>query len=411
MDVAREVSLARVTELRRVGRLADVGDQVGRVGPAGLLVEGDFRTLEIAERHQIGVGAADLRGVVDRVGIERHGIPEHRGTEVEPLLIDDVQSPVAHRIEPPEAGRIVAQRRRVEIREDVDPVDAVDRVVLHHGTPALVVARQVLADDQPQVHPVSTDKRIGPVEDVVYREVVIPPVPEVGRDALALGVEHRNVEDIARTEQRTGRIGQDDLFEELVLEFVGDRIDAVGLALHGTEGQDGPLAARDGIDLARGARGEESLRVHVDLQVLHAPLREVHVQEHRSLADAAFPVVPAVRLGGIGLFVKPDIEVRSEETLVGGLAHVLLQIRCRNALLPRRRLVVLDTDLLQEILSFGDVARNAARRAGKAQHGDQQYAPDAPHADQSLLKSPSPGAAPDRTAKWPGCRGARSGVR
>ena len=194
MDVAREVSLARVTELRRVGRLADVGDQVGRVGPAGLLVEGDFRTLEIAERHQIGIGAADLRGVVDRVGIEWHGIPEYRGTEVEPLLIDDVQSPVAHRIEPPEASRIVAQRRRVEIREDVDPVDAVDRVVLHHGTPALVVARQVLADDQPEVHPVATDKRIGPVEDVVYREVVIPPVPEVGRDALALGVEHRNVE-------------------------------------------------------------------------------------------------------------------------------------------------------------------------------------------------------------------------
>ena len=170
------------------------------------------------------------------------------------------------------------------------------------------------------------------------------------------------------------RIGQHDLFEKLVLKFVGDRIDAVGFALMRAVGDPGPLAAPGGVDLERRPRSEKALRVHVNLQVLGALLRQPHLQQHGSLPDLALPVVPAVVLRRVGLFVEPDVEIGPEEAFVGGLPHVFLQIGRRDALPAGRRLVILDLHLLHEVLSLGNVARDTAGRAQKAQRRGGEYA-------------------------------------
>ena len=378
-NVARQVALARVERLRRIGRSADEGDDVGDVGRPGLLLEGDFRALEIPQRHQVGIGAIDLRRVVDVVGIERHGLTEHRRAQVGPFLVDDVQTAVVDRIEPRKQRRVGPCDGGVVIGENVDPVDTVDHVVVHHGQSAFVVAREILFDDQPQVdQPLLLEHPRG-VGDVVDREIVVPPLLEVGGDALPLGIEDRHVVNIARMQQRIDGVGQHDLFEEVVLELVGNGVDAVRLALARAEGDRRTLAARNGVDLIGRLRGEKTLRVHVDLQVFGALLGQPHVQRHGRLPDLALPVVPAVVLRRVGLLVEPDVEIRPEEAFVGSLAHVLLHVGSRDAFLAGRGPVVLDLYFLQKILSFGNVARDAARRAQQAQQRGGEYATRSPH--------------------------------
>ena len=127
-------------------------------------------------------------------------------------------------------------------------------------------------------------------------------------------------------------------------------------------------------------RREETLGIHVDLEILGTLARQVHVEDDGLFADAAFPLVPLVVLRGVGLLVEPHVEIGAQEALVGGLAHVFLQVLGRNALLARRRAVRLDGDLLQEIFAVGNTARDAARRACKAQQHDQSYTPHPKHA-------------------------------
>lgn len=152
-------------------------------------------------------------------------------------------------------------------------------------------------------------------------------------------------------------------------------------------GDPGPLAAPGGVDLERRPRSEKSLRIHVNLQVLGALLRQPHLQQHGSLPDLALPVVPAVVLRRVGLLVEPDVEIRPEEAFVGSLAHVLLHVGSRDAFLAGRGPVVLDLYFLQKILSFGNVARDAARRAQQAQQRGGEYATPIP-ARRQLLKNP-----------------------
>ena len=59
-----------------------------------------------------------------------------------------------------------------------------------------------------------------------------------------------------------------------------------------------------------------------------------------------------------------------EENGLPSLAHVFFEVGSRDALLAGRRFVGLDRHLLQQVLPFGNLARNAARGAKKAQHGD-----------------------------------------
>ena len=181
-------------------------------------------------------------------------------------------------------------------------------------------------------------ERVGDIVDVVDRKVVVAALLEESRDALPLAVEHRDVENPARTDQRIGGVGQDDLFEELVLKIVRNAVDAVRLALPGAVDDLGAPAARGGIDFERRLGREEPARVHIDLQVLRAPLGQAHVEQHGFLPDLAFPVVPPVLLARIGLLVEPDIEIRPQKTLVGGLAHVFFEVGSRDALLAGRRL-------------------------------------------------------------------------
>ena len=283
------------------------------------------------------------------------------------------------RIEPRQEGRIEPGRRGVVVREDVDPLDAVDRIVVQLGTSVLVVAGQVLPDNHAQVDAVVPAQRIGDVLDVVDREVVVAPLLEVGRDPLTLGIEHRDVEDIARPHEPVNRIGKHQLLEELVAELVGDRVDAEGYALPRAEGDLRPPAPRRGVDLEAGTRGEKALRVHVDLQVLRAFEREVHVEQHGLLPDAPLPVVPAVLLVGIGLLVEPDVEVRAEEPLVRGLPHVLLQLGGRDAFVARCGAVGFDLHPLQQVLPLGDMPRDAACRPDEEQHHGDEYAAHPPH--------------------------------
>ena len=132
------------------------------------------------------------------------------------------------RVEPREERRIGPERRRIVIREDVDPVDPIHPVVLRPGPSAVVVSRQILPHDHPQLHAVVARQRIGAEEDVTDRKVVVPLLAQTGRDAFAFGVEHRNVEHVARMQQRPGRVGQDERREGTVLELVRDRVYAVG---------------------------------------------------------------------------------------------------------------------------------------------------------------------------------------
>ena len=124
---------------------------------------------------------------------------------------------------------------------------------------------------------------------------------------------------------------------------------------------------------------EEPARVHIDLQVLRAPLGQAHVEQHGFLPDLAFPVVPPVLLARIGLLVEPDIEIGTQKTFVRGLAHVFLEISRSDTLLAGRRLVGVDLHLLQQVLTFGDLARDAACGADQAQHGGNEYTTGPPH--------------------------------
>ena len=387
-DVAGQGSLAEGRQRQRIGR------RIRRGGlPRGgrLLLEGDPRTLEIPQRHQFGVGAAHLRGVVDAARIERNGLPQHRGADIGPAVVDDVQAPVGERVEPPEQRRVLAQGRGIEVREEVDPVDAVDRIVIHAGAALLVIPRQIAPHDHAQLHPPVARKRVGPEDDLIDRKVVVSAVAEVGRDAFALVVEHRHVEDIPPVQQRSGRIGKNQPRKGAVAKHVGHRIDAVGLALEGAEGYLRPPAPRDGVHLAYGPRRKEALRVHVDLEIAYAPRRERRVEEHGSLADTAFPVVPAVLLRGVRLPVEPDVEVGAQQPLVGGLPDIFPEFRGGDPLLAGHRTVLLDTDLLQVVASLGQLPRNAAGRAGKAQHDGCNDTTDLPHGIQRfqlLLKKP-----------------------
>ena len=222
-------------------------------------------------------------------------------------------------------------------------------------------------------------ERVGDIVDVVDRKVVIAALLEESRDALPLAVEHRDVENPARTDQRIGGVGQDDLFEELVLKIVRNAVNAVRLALPGSVGDPGAFAPRSGIHLEGHLRGAKSLRIHKDLQVLGTPLRQAHVQQYGLLPDPALPVVPPVLLAGIGLLVEPDIEIGTQKTFVRGLAHVFLEIGRSDALLAGRRLVGVDLHLLQQVLTFGDLARDAACGADQAQHGGNEYTTGPPH--------------------------------
>ena len=369
-NIALQIALLRKAGLRGIRRGADEGDVIGDIDAPGLLDEGDLGALEIAERHQVGIGAVHLRRIVDVVGIERHRLTQNGRTQVRTLLVDDIQTAVIERIEPRKKGRIGPRDGRIVRRKDVDPVDAVDHVVVHHGLSAFVVTRKILLDIDLHIDLMVSAERVGDIVDVVDRKVVVAALLEESRDALPLAVEHRDVENPPRTDQRIGGVGQDDLFEELVLKIVRNAVDAVRLALPGAVDDFGAPAARGGIDFERRLGREEPARVHIDLQVLRAPLGQAHVEQHGFLPDLAFPVVPPVLLARIGLLVEPDIEIRPQKTLVGGLAHVFFEVGSRDALLAGRRFVGLDRHLLQQVLPFGNLARNAARGAKKAQHGD-----------------------------------------
>ena len=182
----------------------------------------------------------------------------------------------------------------------------------------------MLFDDDAHPHAVVAREGVGQELDVVDREVVVAALLEVGRDAFALAVEHGDVENPAGPHKGVDRVGSQDLLEELVAEVVGDRIDQVGLALPHAVGDAGAFAARNGVDLERGVRREETLGIHVDLEILGALAREVQVEDDGLFADAAFPLVPLVVLRGIGLLVEPHVEIGAQKALVGGLAHVFL---------------------------------------------------------------------------------------
>ena len=126
-------------------------------------------------------------------------------------------------------------------------------------------------------------------------------------------------------------------------------------------------------------RRAKSLRIHKDLQVLGTPLRQAHVQQYGLLPDPALPVVPPVLLAGIGLLVEPDIEIGTQKTFVRGLAHVFLEISRSDTLLAGRQLVGVDLHLLQQVLTFGDFACDAACGADQAQHGGNEYTTGPPH--------------------------------
>ena len=222
-------------------------------------------------------------------------------------------------------------------------------------------------------------QRIGHILDIVDRKVVITPLLEVGRNTLALAVEYCDVEDAALAEQRIGGIGQDDLFEELVLELIGHGVDPVRLALPGSVSDPGAFAPRGGVHLEGHLRCAEALRIHKDLQVLGTPIRQAHVQQHGLLPDPALPVVPPVLLAGVGLLVEPDIEIGTQKAFVRGLTHIFLEIGRSDALLAGRRLVGVDLHLLQQVLAFGDFACDAACRADQAQHGGNEYTTGPPH--------------------------------
>ncbi len=361
-DLAREVALARQAAGRRVGTLADVGDQVGRVGALRLLAEGDAGALEVAEGHQVAVGAAHQVGVVDIVGIERHGAAQDPRTHPRAPLVHDVEAAVGGGVEARGEERVGAHGRGVVVGQDADPPDAVDGVVLQDRVAAPVVPLQVLVDDHAQPHAVVARQRVGAEAHVAHREVVVAPPPQVGGDALALAVEPRDVEDVARAQEGMGRVGEQDGLQKAVAELVGDGVDAVGAPLVRAVGHGGAAAPRHGVDLELGARGEEAPRVHVDLQILEAAARELHVEQHGRLAQAALPVVPLVVLRRVGPLVEPHVEVGPQQPLVGGLPHVLLQLRGGYALTAPHRVVGHDAHLVQQEATLGQAARDAAPR-------------------------------------------------
>ena len=116
------------------------------------------------------------------------------------------------------------------------------------------------------------------------------------------------------------------------------------------------------------ARREEAVRLHVGFEVLGRFQGERRIVDDRFLADLAFEAVPPVVLVGVGLIVDPNIEIRSQEALVGALPHVTVEFRSRDTLLFGDVPVVLDRDLLYQIAPFGQFAHDAARRAGGARY-------------------------------------------
>jgi len=367
-DVATQIAFLRILRGQRVVGVADVGDEVRAVGRRQF-VEGDARALEVAQRHDVVVGAVDLLRVVEVVGIERNRLAQHTGADVVLPVVDDVQAAVSHRIV---ANLPIGEADRgIVSGQHVDFADPVDLVVLHDGFAAVVVAREVLFDDHRQVADAAADRVVGiAVGDVVDREVVISPIAQVAGDAFAFGVERRAVENPAGADERGSRILQDDLLDELVVEFVVDLSVPRGRALLGAVGDNGPFAPGGRVDVVTDARREESVRLHVGFEVLGRFQGERRIVDDRFLADLAFEAVPPVVLVGVGLIVDPNVEIRSQEALVGALPHVTVEFRSRDTLLFGDVPVVLDRDLLYQIAPFGQFAHDAARRAEDAQRRD-----------------------------------------
>ena len=250
----------------------------------------------------------------------------------------------------------------------VDLPNAIDLVVLPNRFPAVVVAEQRLVDDHRQIARSVPDSivRIA-VDDIVDREIVISPVAQVLRNAFAFGIQRRAVEDLARPDEPVGRILEDDFLDEAVVELIADLSVARRRALFRAVGDDGPFGPRRRIDMIIDARREESVRFHVDLEILGRLDRQCRVVNDRFFSDLALEAVPPVLFGGIRLIVHPDIEIRPQKSFVGALPDVPVQFGGRNALFLGDAAILFDGDFLYQITPLGKFAHDTARRAEQAQ--------------------------------------------
>ena len=95
--------------------------------------------------------------------------------------------------------------------------------------------------------------------------------------------------------------------------------------------------------------------MEIGFEVLHRLLGERAVEQHRLLANLALKVIPPVVFFGICLLVDPYIEIHTEDTLVGRLANIAVDIISiyRNSLATRGEFIIFDIHLRQQIATLG----------------------------------------------------------
>ena len=150
------------------------------------------------------------------------------------------------------------------MRYNVYITQTIDHIIVVYRLASCIVACQILLDDDLHAHLVVATERVGKVLDIIYREVVVTSIFQVESNTLTLRLQYRDIEDIALVQQRVYGVGQDNRFEELVLEVVGYGADMVRLALFERVGNLCTLASVGGIDLVIHLRGVVATRVEVE---------------------------------------------------------------------------------------------------------------------------------------------------
>ena len=122
------------------------------------------------------------------------------------------------------------------------------------------------------------------------------------------------------------------------------------------------LATIGRIDAIIDLRSEVTARVEINLEIFGRLFGLVVIKKHRLLADASFEVVPPIILLRICQIIDLDIEVCTQEVLVGRLADIFIDILRSDALLFWGVAIGLNFNALQKVCTILQVARNIARR-------------------------------------------------
>ena len=369
-DIAIQVSL-----LGRKRVVAPFGPRTDKrhLGRGCVLLELYVGTAEVAHTHNLIVCILDTLRTEQVVGEEINRLSQHLRAHLQFLVIDNVQTTIINRIEAINVATIATCDGRVIVRKEIDVTQSIYRIVAHNRLTSIVIPHQILAHLNRNIGTIATHRSIDLVENVVDREIEVSVIAQGVAYTRSLLVQHREVQHITLVQQRRGSILQNDRSERSIAETILDLPDSIGTPLLCAIGYDGTTTRR-GIDLIRRLGVEVSARVHIDLDIRCRALGLQRVEIDRGLANTTFQVVPPILLVGVGREVGPEIKIRTQESFVGLLAHVAVDLICGDTLLARHALVSFDLVFLEQIFALRDTARNTTPHC-QSGYNEYQYRP------------------------------------